>query len=219
MDNIFQSEYFEQESHFYGFHEEFSKDGVNIGWGLVIDEKGWASISPAEIESYYLALRNATGKIATAGLGLGYFTLKAVLKDEVTSIDVYEQNQDVIDCFLERFSDRAGFQKINIIQGDVRKTLIDKEYDFVFVDIYQKYVAPEIFSDIELFQEKNRIKQLYMWTHEYVLKDAWKLGVIEFNDLTAEERWFVEKWVEKYTPHQVFDEDYCRKYLTAIKRI
>ncbi len=113
---------------------------------LRIDKQIWMSLTPMEIQAAWVPLQLAHGEVATGGLGLGYFALRAAEKDDVVTLDVYERDQRVIDLFHKLHSKCAGFEKINIIHGDIRETMVDKYYDFVFMDIYPCLLDAEIFN-------------------------------------------------------------------------
>jgi hypothetical protein len=101
---------------------------------LYEDQHQWMSLSPIEVQSHVVPIRRAENKVATVGLGLGYFVLRAVEKSAVSSIDVYEVNEEIIEFFKQLHSRRMGFEKINFIVGDAMTTMYDKNYDFVYLD-------------------------------------------------------------------------------------
>ncbi len=45
-----------------------------------IDRKVWMSLAPIEVQSCAVAIAMAEGRVATAGLGMGYFALRAAAK-------------------------------------------------------------------------------------------------------------------------------------------
>lgn len=140
---------------------------------LFIGGKIWMSVTPLEIQSAYLALKRANGVISTCGLGLGYYALRAALKDEVERVDVYEINDNIISWFLETFKDRKEIEKINIIAGNVFDNLKGKTYNYVFMDRYQTLLSDEVISDIYHFSKSNTIKRYDFWGQERVLFSSW----------------------------------------------
>jgi len=136
---------------------------------LSINSATWMSLTPMEVQSAALAIALASGKVATCGLGLGYYTLSVARKDDVESVDVYEINNDVIEYFVNNFSDREGYEKINIIAGDARELLTDKTYDFVYNDIYLGMLEDAVIDDITLFTSNNIITNYWFWGLELVI--------------------------------------------------
>lgn len=219
--NVFTEENLKKEIEFYGLKTNYKKNTVRIGVGdsgpvLVINNIAWASMEPFEILSYLLPIKLAKGKIATAGLGLGYYVLKVIDKEEVTSIDVYELNIDVINFFNTTFKNRKGFEKVTIIQGDAKETFKNKEYDFAFIDIYQNWYSEDIIEDVNFFSQNN-IKQLYMWSQDTILVYAFKKYEIPVT-LTQDEKEFSEMYEFKENMMGP-SKEYCEKFLKAIKRL
>lgn len=140
---------------------------------MFIDNRLWMSLSYMEVQSHYLPIKFAKGKVATAGLGLGYFALRAAKKKSVEKVDVYEINPEVIKFFLETFKHRKTLMnKINIIEGDVREKLKNQTYDLVFLDIYREMLEDKAIDDIAQFRSENDIGDLRVWGEERVFLDA-----------------------------------------------
>lgn len=107
------------------------------------DNETWMSPSFMEINSVQAYVDAATGKVATIGLGLGYFTFMVARKPEVTKVVVVEYNPTVINLFktyiLPQFPTEVA-AKIEIIQGDLfdyyNETFLN-EFDFVFIDTWK----------------------------------------------------------------------------------
>lgn len=125
----------------------------------------WMSLTPMEVQSQYLCIERGreVGRVATVGLGIGYFTVMVMSSPHVKSIDVYEIDQDVIDLFTQNFSNRDGFSKLNFILGDFRKTFRDKEYDFCYLDPYKDMHEDSVLEDYVNLQKRNKIKLLRHW--------------------------------------------------------
>ncbi len=229
MENPFTKEYLQQERDFYTLKSSCKKGSASLnvedsGYYLLIDQKLWMSLSyDSEIVSTFLPLHYSKGDIATAGLGLGYYTLRAAAKEEVKSIDVFEINQDVIDLFIENFSDTENFEKITIIKGDVRETFNDsKDYDFVFLDIYLQWFTEEAIQDFAHFSKYGNIKHLYVWTQDAVLMDAYRKNFIE--GLTGEELALFEMFKDFKLPSSIKflpvpSKEYSERFLKAACRL
>lgn len=229
--NPFRDEWLDEEVKFYALPEPYNKDGVevklvepqgvlddyfnkNFRLGTIkvpllkVDDEVWMSITYMEVQSLYVPLALARGRSATAGLGLGYFPLRAAEKPEVESIDVYEREPRVIDFFVKTFSGRPGFEKLNFIAGDVRELLVGKEYDYVFMDPYQTLLPDQVIPDIIHFKTENRIGQYRFWGQEAVILDAiFERGAGFYPELSSLERRFFNVWKSTPVYQDESDED------------
>ncbi len=117
------------------FEEEFLFPAV------LQDGREWMTITPHEINSTLPAIKQSHGKVATYGLGLGYFAYMAAIKEDVSSVTIIEKDKSVIDLFekfiLPQFSDR---EKIKIVCADAfeyaQKCAPNEKFDFIFADTW-----------------------------------------------------------------------------------
>lgn len=134
------------------FEEEFVFPAV------LQNGREWMTITPHEINSTLPAVRKSHGKVATYGLGLGYFAYMAAIKENVSSVTIVEKDKSVIDLFekfiLPQFPDK---DKVSIVCADAfeyaEKCAPKEKYDFVFADtwhdpsdgieMYEKFKALE----------------------------------------------------------------------------
>jgi len=126
------------------------------------------SLTWMEVQSCFLAIELSYGEVGLGGLGLGYVPLRIASKDDVDFVDVYEIDPRIIKYFTTTFHDRPEYKKINIIEGDARKLLRDKYYDYVFMDIYKSLLMDEMLDDIPLFVGNNDIPNYMFWTKEKI---------------------------------------------------
>ncbi len=135
---------------------------------IALNHKGvtWMNITPNEIETMDKAVKEAKGDVLVFGLGLGYFPFMALLKDDVKSITVIENDRNIINLFNKYLKDKFPHQeKLNIIFDDANNYL-NKDYkaDYVFVDLWHN---PE--DGIEFFlkfkENENRHKnsKFFYW--------------------------------------------------------
>lgn len=115
---------------------------TEFGFPAVLENgRLWMSITPNEIETMKEPVDRGFGKVLTYGLGLGYYAYMASQKNNVESITIVENNQDVIDLFnsylLPQFQNA---QKIKVIKADAfeyaEKHMTNGKYDFVFTDLW-----------------------------------------------------------------------------------
>ena len=117
------------------FDKDFYFPAINEG------NDAWMSVTPNEIITMNGPVSQASGRVLTLGLGMGYYAYMVSLKDDVSSVTIIEREDDVIELFekyiLPQFSHK---EKINIIKADAveyMKNLPDGEYDYCFADIWQ----------------------------------------------------------------------------------
>jgi hypothetical protein len=221
--NPFTNEFVEKEVAFYDLPKPYSKDGVEVrlvapqgtisdylnkNWrifkpgfkvpALIVDGELWMSLTAMEIQSLYVPIAMAYGEVGTAGLGLGYFALRAAGMPEVEKVHVFEREARVADFFMERFGNRPEIEKIEITVGDARKEMLWKDarrsFDFVFMDVYQTMLGDDVVDDILLFNKKGSVETYRFWGQERVLLDAWKDR--ERPTMSFLERAYFKKWQE-----------------------
>lgn len=142
------------------FEEEF------IFPAVLQNGREWMTITPHEINSTMPAVKQSRGKVATYGLGLGYFAYMAARKENVSSVTVIEKDKAIIDLFekfiLPQFQDKG---KINIVCADAfeyaQKSAPNEKFDFVFADtwhdpsdgieMYERFKALEHLSPKTVF--------------------------------------------------------------------
>ncbi len=95
------------------FRERFAYPAVEQ------DGREWMAVKPSEIETMRAPIEEATGRVVTFGLGLGYFAYMVSEKPDVTSLDIVERSEEAIGLFerhiLPQFPNK---EKILIIRSD-----------------------------------------------------------------------------------------------------
>ena len=95
------------------FRERFAYPAVEQ------DGREWMAVKPSEIETMRAPIEEATGRVVTFGLGLGYFAYMVSEKPAVKSLDIVERSEEAISLFerhiLPQFPNK---EKIRIIQSD-----------------------------------------------------------------------------------------------------
>ena len=95
------------------FRERFAYPAVEQ------DGREWMAVKPSEIETMRAPIEEATGRVVTFGLGLGYFAYMVSEKPDVTSLDIVERSEEAIGLFerhiLPQFPNK---EKIRIIRSD-----------------------------------------------------------------------------------------------------
>jgi len=110
---------------------------------ILQEGREWMALKPNEVETMREAIACMHGKVAVFGLGLGYFTYMAALKQDVRELVVIEREQEIIDIF-ERFllpqfpGDAAA--KIRIVRADAFDFIAGQmaacNFDSAFIDLW-----------------------------------------------------------------------------------
>lgn len=95
------------------FRERFAYPAVEQ------DGREWMAVKPSEIETMREPIEEATGRVVTCGLGLGYFAYMVSEKPDVTSVDIVERSEEAITLFEEHILPQfPNKEKIRIIRCD-----------------------------------------------------------------------------------------------------
>jgi len=140
-----------------------------LDWGpfphLAQDGKVWMSVTPMEIESQYMPIKLASGRVGVGGLGLGYVALRMASKDDVDEVVVYEINPVVIALFERNF---PSHPKIRIVQQDVT-TMRGEEFDLFFNDVYPTMLTTDTISHMRLLEQHNTFGWYHPWGIESMI--------------------------------------------------
>lgn len=117
------------------FDREFIYPCVKDGGRL------WMSVTPNEIETIRKPLERAFGKVLTLGLGLGYFAGIASEKNNVESVTVVENNENIIKLFREFIMPQIkNADKIKIVNRDafdfLGNNILMADFDYCFADLW-----------------------------------------------------------------------------------
>lgn len=163
---------------------------------MYINEEEWMSLSTFELVTNYMPVARAHGRVAILGLGLGLAAIAISLKSQVSLIDVYEINSDIISMFKKNFP--KSKHKINIIEGDARCLFRGKAYDYLYSDIYLSKLDAAILDDIKLFTEENNVGSWHFWSSE--LSFCFNAINYDVSLSSAKERELSRLYLEKKLP-------------------
>lgn len=101
----------------------------------------WMTMMPNEIVTQRAPINTAKGKIATYGLGLGYFAFMTARKKEVESVTIVERDESVITLFKELLLPNfVNKEKIEIVRADAfefaEREAPKRNFDYIFADIW-----------------------------------------------------------------------------------
>lgn len=101
----------------------------------------WMLVTPNEVETMREGIEKASGKVATYGLGLGYFPYMTSIMDEVTSVTVVERDESVIDIFKRFILPQFPHpEKVKVVLADAfeyaEKVAPVEHFDYIYIDIW-----------------------------------------------------------------------------------
>lgn len=100
----------------------------------------WMTVEPCEIETFRNFIEQATGDVLLLGCGLGYVAYMLSRKEDVTSITIVDNNQDVLDLFtthiLPQFTNKEKVKTVNSDGLDYLKNTDLSIFNDINVDIW-----------------------------------------------------------------------------------
>lgn len=142
---------------------------------LSIDGLTWMSLTPMEVESHFMPIHRATGRVVTGGLGLGYYVQRVLDKPEVEAVVAYETNPDVIALYRANFGQHP---KLTIQQANILE-MKGETFDSAYIDIYDTPMNPSAPADMSLLLSNNHIQDYRFWTMEAVMLEMIHSGYAE----------------------------------------
>lgn len=120
-------------------------------------DREWMMITPNEIQTMQPGIAAAHGKVATFGLGLGYYAFMVSEKSQVDSVTIVEKEPQIIELFsqviLPQFPQR---EKIRIVCQDAfvyaEQNLKMEAYDYVYVDLWH-----DVSDGMELYKHMKKL--------------------------------------------------------------
>ncbi len=108
---------------------------------ILQDGHEWVSVKPSEIETMRPAVATVSGRVITFGLGFGYFTYCASLRNEVQTVTVVERDPRAVALFEAHILPQFRHpEKVEIILDDAvhfaTERLPTSDYDWVFADTW-----------------------------------------------------------------------------------
>lgn len=166
---------------------------------LTINGETWMSLTPLEIESHYMPIQLAKGKVGVAGLGLGYYTQRILDKEEVSEVIVYELNQEVIDTYLMLFGEHTKLT----IKKENALHIKNEEFDFFYNDIYATVLHEDVVVDMLKITKNNKINLYHFWSQEQLVRE-----------LSRNNYPVPKEWVERYA--EFFN--YYKRAMNGVRR-
>lgn len=155
----------------------------------------WMMASISEFRTNDPYAKKAHGNIITFGLGIGYFIYMASLNENVKSITVIEKSKEVIELF-NQIKDQFPNKDINIINGDAFDYFNQqylKQFDYIYVDIYQNNVDGRIMIEKLLEQYLPPYDKCNFWIENSCLSIVKSLIFIYYYEQVYKTKIKIEK--------------------------
>ena len=154
---------------------------------LYQNDKLWMLDSPAEANTNDPAAKKAKGKVITFGLGIGYYCYMALRNPQVEKLTVIEKAPEVISLFNKYLLPQFPKTKnLEIIQGDAFDYFKEdylKEFDYIYVDIWQNNQDGLPLIEKLLQQAHPKDENLDFWIEDSCMETLWTLVYFYFFDL------------------------------------
>jgi hypothetical protein len=96
------------------------------------------SDTPDEIRDHRGFIRSATGNVLIAGLGIGMVMRAVAMKEDVKSVTVVEQSEDVIKLVADHYLAKPYGAKLDIVHADIFEWKPGRgiSYDYGWFDVW-----------------------------------------------------------------------------------
>jgi hypothetical protein len=100
--------------------------------------KGYVDTAASYSDNRYKEILNELkGNVLILGLGLGCNVIRACQKNNVVSVDVVEDDSNIIELLDRIHGNFKGYEKLKLYKGDgLGMDLSGKNYDHVFIDLF-----------------------------------------------------------------------------------
>ena len=158
---------------------------------LTIDGDTWMLDVYSESFTIDPCAEKAHGKVATLGLGIGYFIFMAMLNPKVESITVVELDPLIIRLFKEYIEPQLpNTVPLTIIEADAKEWFTKENvesFDYVFVDTYQSSEDGYEMMEAMLSSYIPNVDKVDFWIENSCIEFIRSLIVIYFDQVIEEE--------------------------------
>ena len=135
--------------------------------------EAWMSITPFELESQGLGVREGRGHVLIFGLGLGWAACASAALPGVEAVTVVERDPDVLalhralDIFAQLPAEAQG--KVRLIEGDAFAYVPDRPVDLLLPDIWLPLVSEGRVDEVRAMQANVGAARIHFWGQELEL--------------------------------------------------
>ena len=139
------------------------------------DGHEWMAIKPNETATITFAVNAAHGRVATFGLGMGYYPYLVHLKPDVESITIIERSADVIELFKTHILPQFDMpEKVRIVQADAfeyaAKQMPAERFDYAFADTWRDVSdGLPMYLRMKKLERLNPVTEFSYWVEESLL--------------------------------------------------
>ena len=139
------------------------------------DGHEWMAIKPNETATITFAVNAAHGKVATFGLGMGYYPYLVHLKPNVESITIIERSAEVIELFKTHILPQFDMpEKVRIVQADAfeyaAKQMPAERFDYAFADTWRDVSdGLPMYLRMKKLERLNPATEFSYWVEESLL--------------------------------------------------
>ena len=139
------------------------------------DGHEWMAIKPNETATITFAVNAAHGRVATFGLGMGYYPYLVHLKPDVESITIIERSADVIELFKTHILPQFDHpEKVRIVQADAfeyaAKQMPAERFDYAFADTWRDVSdGLPMYLRMKKLERQNPATEFSYWVEESLL--------------------------------------------------
>lgn len=156
---------------------------------LVIDGRIMMSNTEMEVSTNLGVIRNATGRVLIAGLGLGMILFPMQEKEDVTEIVVLEKNPNVIDLVAPHLG-----EKVKVVECDIFEYEPEGKFDVIYFDIWFD-ISADNWEEMKTLTKKfkyalNR-KNPLCWMSSWRKEDVQRMYRIEQKEEKERRSWDV----------------------------
>jgi hypothetical protein len=137
---------------------------------LLRDGNVWMSITPMELESQAIGIKQSAGHVVIFGLGMGWAAAATAMRAQVSAVIVVEFDPEVL--ALHRELDVFGQlpldarSKIRIEQGDAYSWRPSAPVDVLMPDIWLPLVSDGRVAEVQRMQANVGAASVYFWGQE-----------------------------------------------------
>ena len=139
------------------------------------DGHEWMAIKPNETATITFAVNAAHGRVATFGLGMGYYPYLVHLKPDVENITIIERSADVIELFKTHILPQFDHpEKVRIVQADAfeyaAKQMPAERFDYAFADTWRDVSdGLPMYLRMKKLERLNPATEFSYWVEESLL--------------------------------------------------
>ena len=132
--------------------------------------ESWMSITPFELESQGLGVREGRGHVLIFGLGLGWAACASAALPDVEAVTVVERDPDVLALHrkLDIFDQLppAARATIRLLEGDAFTYVPDRPVDLLLPDIWLPLVSDGRVEEVRAMQANVGATRIHFWGQE-----------------------------------------------------